>query len=125
MHRPEDSVASRLQWHVEVVSEATCRRKEFDNVPCDVLWLNRAQTQSLQACLVENAAEKSNQLAARRQIAAPGSKVDSTQHNLTKSGFGKPSNLTDRIIRRHAARLTPDKRNHAIRTTKVASILNF
>src|SRR5215472_8246660 len=99
--------------------------KKFDEVLRDVHRLDRADAQTLDAGLVQNPPQQVFEFGARREVAAVSAKIDSAQHDFSIASVAKPLQFANYGVRRQAAALAANKRNHAKRAAGIASVLNL
>src|SRR5260370_24304066 len=123
VHGGKNAVGPGLQRHVKMLRNAVCGSEQGDEIPRHIERLDRTDAQALDPGFVQNAAKHTNQVNARRKIAAIGAQIDATDHNFALARLAEPLNLFEYLARRNAAALPAHKRDHAIRAAAVAAVL--
>ncbi len=82
VHGGEDAVGAGLQRHVEMLGDAMRGGEEFDEILGDVQRLDGADAETFDGGFVEDAAEKSFEFDAGREVAAVGAEVDAAKNDF-------------------------------------------
>src|SRR5260370_35413452 len=125
VHGGKNAVGPGLQRHVKMLRNAVCGSEQGDEIPRHIERLDRTDAQALDPGFVQNAAKQTNQLNARRKIAAIGAQIDATEHNFAVARLAEPLNLFEYLAGRKAAALPSHERNHAVRAAAGATVLDF
>ena len=125
MHRGKYAVGAGLQRHVEVLRDARRRSEQRNQVGSDVERFDRADTKTRDVGFVEDATQQIFKFYARSEIAAPRSQVDAAEDDFAIAPGGEAADFSNDFARRHAAAFAANKWNHAIRTAKIAAVLDL
>ncbi len=106
-------------------SDAIGGRKKIDEVGGNVEGLDGTDAEALHRSFIEDKAKKIEKFDAGREIATVRAEIDAAENDFTKAGIGEMLNFRNDRVRRKTAGFAANKRNHAKRATRIATVLNF